>query len=445
MLPRITGNQGFIRNRLAFYLIVVTQTLSMIGSRLTAVGIGIWLFQTTGTTAPLLLTSFFNELPGMLGGSLAGVVVDRWDRRKVLILSDTGQALGSLVLLISLASGNFQVWHLYLVSLVQGSFAIFQSPTQDAVTTMLVPLDHRERANAIRQMAFPLAGVIAPVLAGVLFVSIGITGIIAVDLATFLVAVSAVFAIHIPRPPVSAESKVYNGHWLREMVSGFQYLAGQRGLFFYVLYMTFGNFLLNGPLELTIPYLISRTGNEQIAGSLLGLMSLGALIGASLIALIGKTRHKIRIQMLGSLLTGVMFLIYGTSSSAWLLGASLLILMIPLPVGNVIETSLLQSKTPPDMQGRIFATMSQFALLGSTVSFLLTGQLVDRWIEPAVGQPGWEAWAPLVGSQPGAGMGLVQVVAGVFMLASTLLVLALPSVRKMETTLPDYAPAEVEE
>lgn len=433
---------GTIRSRAAFYFIVATQTLSLIGSRLTAVGVGIWLFQTTGSTSPLLLTAFFSELPGMLGGSLVGVLVDRWDRRKVLILADTGQAFGSLLLLLSLSSGQFQVWHLYLVALIQGVFATFMQPTEEAVTTMLVPADHRERANAIRQMAFPLAGVIAPAMAGLLFTMIGVTGIIAIDLATFLVAVAGICAVSIPRPPASAEGQAAQGHWLREMTSGFAYLASRRGLLIFVLYSTLINFLLNGPLELAIPYLILRTGSEQAAGGLLGLMSLGAFIGASLIAIYGKTKHKVLVQLFGSLLCGLMFLVYGTASTAWLLGASLLVLMIPLPIGGALSASLLQSKTPPDMQGRIFASLSQLALLGSTTSFLLTGWLVDHWLEPAVNQAGWSTFAPLVGAQPGAGIGLLLVCTGLIMLAATLIVLAAPAVRHMETTLPDYAVEE---
>lgn len=426
------------RSQFAFYLLMVTQTLSMIGSRLTAVGIGIWLFQTTGNTTPLLLTVFFNELPGMLGGSLAGVLIDRWDRRKLLIVSDSGQALGALLLLASLLSGLFAVWHLYLVSILQGIFAMFQQPTQDAVTTMLVPADHRDRANGIRQMAFPLAGVVAPALAGILYAPLGIAGLIAIDLTTFLIAVAAVFTIHIPHPPASPESQSMRGGWLRELLAGFAYLAQHRGLLiFFLVYMTLINFLLNGPLELAIPYLLLRTGSEQLAGTLLGLMSLGALIGAALISVYGKTRHKVRVMLLGYLLSGVMFLVYGSDSPAWLLGGALLVLLIPLPIGGALSVSLLQSKVPPDLQGRVFAGLSQLALLGSTTSFLLTGWLVDHRLEPAVRQPGWHIWSALAGSQAGAGMGLLLICTGLIMIAATAAVAALPAVRQMETSLPE--------
>ena len=186
-----------IRNSLtSFSLIVVTQTLSLIGSQMTTFGLGIWLFTQTGRASPLLLTAFFNELPGMLFGSFLGVLIDRWNRKTVLILADASQALGTLILLWSVATDNFQIWILFAVAFLQGTFAAFQNPAKDATTTLLVKEDQRDRANGIQQVAFPLAGVMAPVLAGALYVWVGLAGIMAVDLITFVVAVAALAIVH---------------------------------------------------------------------------------------------------------------------------------------------------------------------------------------------------------------------------------------------------------
>jgi MFS family permease len=178
-----------------FYLIGVTQVLSLIGSRMTSIGVGLWLFQRTGVTTPLLLAAFFAELPGMLGGSLAGVLVDRWERRQVLILADAGQAVGTILLLASVLSGQFQLWRLYLIVLFQGTFVILQQPAKNAATTMLVSETHRERANAIQQMAFPLAGVVAPVLTGLVYTWVGLNRVILVGLATFNLSSGKISAI----------------------------------------------------------------------------------------------------------------------------------------------------------------------------------------------------------------------------------------------------------
>ena len=345
---------------LSFYLIVITQTLSLVGSQMTTFGLGIWLFTQTGRAAPLLLTAFFNELPGVLFGSFIGVLIDRWDRKVILILGDAGQALGTLILLWSVATNNFQIWILFAVAFVQGTFAAFQNPAKDATTTLLVKEDQRDRANGIQQVAFPLAGVMAPVLAGGLYVWVGLAGIMAVDLITFIVAVVAVTIVYIPPTPARASS---SGARISRRLSLPQ-LAPP--LLYFIVYLTLIHFLLNGPLGLSIPYLISITRNEAITGQLMGVMSGGAFAGAMLISIWGGTRPRMHTILIGLLITGAAFFMYAVARTPLWLAVSIFILMIPLPIMNALSTSIFQLKIPPNMQGRVFSIFSQLSLLAST-------------------------------------------------------------------------------
>ncbi|MBK8023972.1 MAG: MFS transporter [Chloroflexi bacterium] len=121
-----------------FYTLIVTQVVSQIGSRMSALALSIYIFGETGDVTPLALTALFQFLPSVLGASVAGVLADRYDRRKVMMLADAGQALGTLLLLISVATGSFQVWHLYVVGFVQSLFGMFQSPAFTASVTMMI-------------------------------------------------------------------------------------------------------------------------------------------------------------------------------------------------------------------------------------------------------------------------------------------------------------------
>ena len=422
----------------SFYTLVITQTLSLIGSRMTSVGVGIYLFKTTGAATPLLMLAFFNELPGMLGGSLAGVWVDRWDRRKVMLFADLGQALGSALLIGLFLTGRFQLWQLYLIAFIQGIFSIFQGPAEDAAITMLVPENQRERANALREMAFPFAGVIAPVLAGLVYAAAGIAGVLSIDLVSFLAAVIALAFITIPQPTASMLGEASRGSFRREIAAGFSFLAAASGLLILVIYSTFTSFLLNGPIDLAIPYLMIFTGSEAGMGGYLGLMSLGAFSGALLITLRPNIRPRMGLLLGGMLLNGVMFLVFGAARSPWVFGIALFLLMLPLPVSNALFISIIQLKTPADLQGRIFSIVEQLGYLGSTFSFFLTGYLVDHVLNPPAGVPAWIRQAPVIGSQFNPGMRLVMIVAGLLMLAATTLVAAWPRVRELETRLPDY-------
>ena len=403
---------------------------------MTSIAIGIRVSVDTGQAAPLLLVAFFNELPPMLLGSAAGVLVDRWNRRFVMMLADAGQAIGSLLLLASFLSGSFQLWHLYVIVLLQGTFAMFQSPAQDAATSLLVADAQRDRANALKQMAFPLAGVIAPAVTGLIYPLVGIAGVVLVDMVTFLIAVAVVFRMHIPQPPASTHGKAASGSFWRELRGGMAYLGARRALLLLILYFTVLNFLLNGPLDLSIPYLIKVTHSERLTGLLLAAMNAGALVGGAAIVLRPKGWKRIHVFMPAFLLTGAMFIVYGTSRTPIPLAISLFWLLFTLPLGWGLFTALLQSKTPPDMQGRVFSLFNQLGFVASTTSFLLVGPLVDRILEPAV-KPGW-AFTSLVGDQAGAGMGLVLVVVGGVILVLTVATYALVAVRRIETDLSDY-------
>jgi MFS family permease len=374
----------------------------------------------------------------MLGGSLAGVWVDRWNRRKVMLFADLGQAAGSVLLILSFLSGRFQLWQLYLIVFIQGCFAIFQSPAESAAITLLAPAEKRERANGLRELAFPFAGVIAPVLAGLVYAAAGIAGVLAFDLATFLTAVIALAVIRIPRPAPSVERQAAPRNFRIEMGESFRFLATAGSLLALILFMTFTSFLLNGPLDLSIPYLLQFSGSETTLGLLMGIMSLGAFSGALLITIWPGVRPRMRLLLAGFFLNGTMFLVFGLTNNLLVLAVALFLIMLPLPVGNALFISILQIKSPADMQGRIFSFVDQLAFLGSTVSFLITGFLVDHLLEPAVSSSAWQVLTPIVGDQPGAGMRLILLSAGILMLLAVLAIAIWPRVRRLEALLPDF-------
>ncbi|MEM8531080.1 MAG: MFS transporter [Chloroflexota bacterium] len=419
-----------------FYLLTITQVCSLIGSLMTSTALGIRIFNDTGNSTPLLLASFFAALPLMIGGIFAGVFADRWQRRYVLILSDTGQAIGTLLLLISFASGEFQLWHLYLVSFLQGTLGTFQRPAMEASVTMLVPDNHRDRANAIRQITGPTAGMIAPVVTGLIYASVGVIGVMLIDLLTFVVAVTTVYLVRIPQPRSKTPDRqpsIWHEAW-----SGFQYVWSRRVLFVLMLYATMVNFLLAGPITLTTPYIITLTDSETILGVLLGLMNVGIVVGGLVMSVWGGTRPRIHGIMLGLLVRASMLVLYGVADAPLTLGIALFFVFFTNALIDASFMSIMQLKVPPPMQGRVFALLFQMMQLATPLSLLITGPLVDRLLEPAVGSPLWTIVTPIVGEQRGAGMGLLMVIAGCSMFFITLVVYSHPKVRRLENDLPDY-------
>lgn len=428
-----------------FYILIITQTFSQIGSRMTSLALGIYIYNQTGEVTPLALVALFSFLPQVLVGGVAGALADRWDRRYVMNIADAGQALGTLILLVTFLDGSFQLGVLYLVTLIQSIFAAFQRPAFSASVTMLIPDSQRDRANAIQQLTGPAAGVIAPALAGALYAFVGVTGVIAFDLFTFIVAVIVVLLVHIPRPAQTEIGRTMQGSLLKESFGGFQYLWKWRTLFWPTLHIALVNFLFSGAAVLFTPYLLARTGSEAALGTLLSITDAGAIVGGVIFGIWGGTKPRIH-TILPGIIVGAFFLaVIGVSQSVLLLAVLLFLMMLPIPMINAAAMSLMQSKVAPDIQGRVFAAMGQISMVLIPISYLVVGPLADTVFEPAVGMAGWERVAPLVGDSAGAGMGLIMLIAGSLLVVTTVLVYAIPRVRHMEAELPDYVaePAEL--
>lgn len=424
-----------------FYTLILTQALSLIGSHISSLALGIWVFNQTGNATPLALVSFFAVIPSVLASSISGALADRWDRRYMMALADAGQAAGTILLLLSFLTGSFQLWHLYTVTFVGAIFGVFQQPAFQASVTMLIPDEQRDRANAIQQLTGPVAGMIAPAIAGFTFALIGVVGSIIIDLATFLISVAVLLQVDIPRPAQTEEGEAMQGSIWQESLGGVRYLWSHRVLFILMLFTAVINFLVVGVMTLLTPYVLSRTGSEVTLGVVLSLFNLGAIVGAIVIGIWGGTRPRIHTMMPALIAVGVFLTLFGTAQSPLTLAVAALLLMLPLPMIEAPFVSMMQAKVPPDLQGRVFAVTRQISMLLTPIAYLLVGPLADRVFEPAIVRRGWPVIAPVVGAGAGSGMGLMILLSGAVTATLTVVMYAHPAVRNLEANLPDYVPA----
>lgn len=428
-----------------FYIIIFTQTISIVGSSMTSLAIGIKVFKDSGEVTPLALVAFFSMLPRIITASFAGVMSDRWDRKKVIMLSDTGQAVGTLILITAFATDNFSLGMLYAIAMLQAVFSIFQDPAFNATVTMLVPDEKRDFANTLRQINGPMAGFIAPLLAGILFGVIGVTGVMAIDLITFLVAVAVISVVHIPKPTQTKEGQESKGSVWKESLSGYKFLLARRTLFYLLLYAMLLNFLFNMVGVLNTPYILSLTGSEATLGFVMAVQGIGPVVGGILFSMWNRKMGRVPVIFGAIILMGFFLSILGVVRTPILLAAMSFLMLFPNPAANALLMSLLQIKTPPDMQGRVFSAVMQLAMFATPLAYLIAGPLVDGILEPAVGTSAWETVEPILGDHEGAGIGLLMMINGAIVVITGLILYSWPRMRALEESLPDYIPAEIEE
>ncbi|RMG85114.1 MAG: MFS transporter [Chloroflexi bacterium] len=424
-----------------FYTLVITQALSLLGGYLSSFAVSVWIYTETGDATPIALTAFFGFVPRALLYSFAGAFVDRLDRRLVMALSDTGQAIATLLLYISLITGTFQLWHLYAVVFAQSLFQIFQGPAYTASITLLVPDTHRERANALRTLSTSIAQALAPSLGGLLYGLIGVEGAMFIDFATFIIAMAALLFLRIPRPEQTHIGRNFSGSFWGQVLGGFRFMWLYRPLLVLILYIGTMNLLFSGILSITIPYVFARLTNTTQTGIVLSIYGLGAIGGSLFMLAWGGLHPRVRVIVPGMALIGILLIGIGISQNAITLSLFLFLVMFIFALSSSAITSLLQAKVPPDVQGRVFAAMAQVSQLLTIVGYLLVGPLADTVFEPAVNMPFWQNFALLVGDSAGAGIGLMFVFSGLLIFVSSVLIYRWPTIRYMERDLPDYATA----
>ena len=428
-----------------FYLVWLGQLVSLLGTELTNFGLGVWVYQRTGSVTDLTLIFVCASLPGLLLAPFAGVFIDKWERRKVLILTDTGAAVGTVSLLALLLADRLELWCIYVVVGFSAAFLSFQIPAFAATVTLMVPKDRLGKANGLLQLASSTAQIGGPVLAGVMVPLVGLPGLIACDLATFLFGIGTLFLAHIPSPERSAEEAGAGGSLLQEAAFSLRYLRLRPGLLGLLAFFALLNLLLAMSQVLATPLVLARGTATQL-GLVLSAGSTGLLAGSLVMSAWGGPVRRMSGILGWSPVLGLACIVMGASDSLVAIGVGIFLMCFALPIINGCDQALWQTKVEPEFQGRVFGTRQLLEQVTVPLSYLAAGPLADRVFEPLL-QPGGRlagSVGRVLGVGPGRGIGLQFVTMGLLILAATLCSLAAPRLRGIEDEIADAIPEAAE-
>lgn len=423
-----------------FFVIWFGQFVSVMGTRLSAFALGVWVYQRTGSATQFALIALFTLLPTILISPFAGALVDRWDRRKTLILSDAGAAVGTLAIALLLFAGRLEVWHIYAANLVSSVFGAFQWPAYSATTTLLVPKQHLGRANGMMQISQAAAQIVAPGLAGLLLYLVSLYGVILIDFTTFLVALATLLIVRVPRPSAAADvSRTAKRSLLREAIYGWSYITQRPGLLGLLIFFAVNNFMLGIVTVLVTPLVLSYT-STAVLGTVLSVGGSGMLVGSLVMSAWGGFKRRVSGVYIFMMLSGVCMVLTGLRPAPTLLAVIAFIYFFGLPIVTSSSLAIWQSKTAPDVQGRVFALRSVVATSTAPIAYLIAGPLADRLFEPLL-RDGSGAFAGSVGRLTGvghgSGIGLIFILMGVLTIFTTCVGILYPRIRLVDEELPD--------
>ena len=431
----------------AFTLVWLGQIVSVLATNMTQFGLTIWVYEKTGSATALGLMQVFFITPFLIISPFAGVMVDRHNRKLMMMVSDLGAGLATVGLLILQALGLLQLWHLYVFSVIAGLGNAFQWPAYSAAISTMIPKEQYGRANGMMSLVEMGPGVIAPLLAGALLPFIKLTGIMLMDVITFVSAIAVLLVVHVPQPPRTQEGQKGQGSIWKEAAYGFRYIFARPSLLGLQLVFFCGNLFAGIAFTVFAPMILARTGNNSVIfGTVQSVGAVGGVIGGVIMSAWGGFKRRVHGVLLGWILSslfGMVVLGVGRSLPLWIPGMVLATIFVPLVNGS--NQAIWQAKVAPDLQGRVFSARRLIAWFTNPITPLIAGPLADFVLEPAMRQGGTltGVFGWLVGIGPGAGMALIVIFSG---LGGALVGLAgylFPAVRNAEDLLPDHdtAPA----
>jgi len=361
-----------------FFIIWTGQAISIFGSALVQFALVWYLTVQSRSAMVLTLATLVQMLPRTVLGPFVGVWIDRWNRRYVMQTADALTATVTIVLAVLFYLGRVQIWHIYVLLFAAALGQTMHSSAFTASTTLMVPANQLTRIGGLNQVLEGATAILAPPAGALLIEALPIQSILSIDVATAIIAVASLFFVKVPQPECSTTGE--RASMWQDVKSSFKYVWTWRGLAIVTGISMMLNFLFVPAFSL-----LSLIVFEYFKGSALQLgwmeaaFGFGMLAGGVLLSTWGGFEKRMNTMIVGTGLLGLMMVVIGTAPAdcIFLAIGAMFLIGVGLSLGNGAGQALLQVLIVPDMQGRVFATLSALRSLMSPLGLALAGPFTD--------------------------------------------------------------------
>lgn len=398
-----------------FLLLWLTQAFSGLGSAMTGYALVIWSYSQKGSALMTALLMVCTYAPYIVFSIFAGALSDRWDKKKTMLVCDTAAAATTLAVLVLLRKDMLQIWHLYLMNMINGLMNTVQQPASEVAVTRLLPEKHYQKVGGLRYFSSSVNSILTPVIATAVLGLAGMNAVIAFDLFSFTVAFFVLlFVIRIPaggnvqeKPDAQEEQeKQEKPGLLKAAGEGIAYLKKERGIFDLILFLAAINFVASIYQAAFPAMLLSRNGgSEKALGLVNAVIGAATLAGSVIASCVKAPESRVRV-ICNCLLFSMSFenfmLALGRTPFVWCIGGFLGWIMIPLMSTNL--DAIMRLRIPESIQGRVYSVRNSLQFFTIPAGYFLGGLLVDTVFEPLMAAQGSDSFlAFLFGAGKGSG------------------------------------------
>ncbi len=402
------------RNELTnFYLLQLGQFISQIGSKMTSFSLVLWLYAESGSVLSVSILSICSVLPSIVLSFIAGSISDKWDKKKIMLVSDSIAAMFSVLVLALLINDSLRIEHLYVINTILSITDAFQNPASEVAISLIVKKENYMKISGVRSFCNSFITIFTPMVATSIYAFGGLKTIIMVDFITFIIAYCTLaFLVAIPKYIVleKYESIVLSSK------QGIQYIINEKGILDLILFMWFINLIAAMYNNNLAPMVLSRNGYNEIQ---LGIVS--ASVGvAGFIGSLFVTKQSDKVKRIPRILNIMSFsflvcnnmLGFGRNYYVWTLAVLLGNCCVPILIANV--EYIMRTKIPIQMQGRVFSARNTLQYGSIPLGYALGGIIVDKILEPFMKHPSMlqNQLGNLVGEGKGSGIAVLYILLG---------------------------------
>ena len=395
-----------------FYILWSTQSLSQLGSAITAFALTLWLYEKTGSALSTATLRICTYAPYVIMSIFAGALSDKFDKKKTMLICDLMAALTTIMVFVLYKGDMLCVWHLYLINAVSGLMNTVQQPASEVAYTMVIPKEHYQKTSGLQSLSRSLITIGNPLIAAAIYGLAGLDAAIAVDLLTFAIAFLALaLFIRIPEIPKKNEDEENVIKLARE---GLVFLKENPMILYVILFMSGVN-LIASAFDAVLPALIipNPRGGNSVLGIVTSCSGIAMIAGSLIATVMPKPKDRVRViylSMLFSLATENYLLAFSRIPLLWCLGQILGWIFVPVMSAN--QNVIMRNSIPARLQGRVYACRNTLQFFTIPIGLLLGGFMVDEVCEPVMKDSG-SIMQMLFGSGKGSGAALMMFILGV--------------------------------
>jgi DHA3 family macrolide efflux protein-like MFS transporter len=350
----------------------------MFGSSVVGFALAWYLAKETGSATILSTAMMVNYIPSVFIGPFIGPLIDRWNRKQIMIFADLITALLTLGLVVLFYTGAIQIWHIYLIMAGRAVSGTFQRPALSASIPMIVPEKHLVRANGFFMTLGGANNIVAPLTGALLIEALDMQWVLSADIITAIIAIGCLLPLTIPQPLRSVSA--IKPHYFTEMKQGFRFITSRRGLLYLIILDGVLSFFA-APANALLPLFVAQyfSGDVLKLGWLQTAAGAGVITGGLIMGVWGGFKRRIVTTLVSIMVQAIAVFIFGFTTESLFFLALALRLISGLTGAMLIAPwqAILQSVVVKDMQGRVFSLEGSLSVLMIPLSLAIAGPVAD--------------------------------------------------------------------